>query len=42
MSYAVKGAPFRYKGAIDVSKCHTSEEVMITAGLDWQRRRLEP
>ena len=35
MSYAVKGAPFRYKGVVDVSKCNTSEEVMITAGLNW-------
>ena len=41
MSYNVKGAPFRYKGAIDVSKCNTSEEVMIAAGLDWHVSKCE-
>ena len=41
MSYAVKGAPFRYKGAIDVSQCQTSEEVMIKAGLNWQVNKCE-
>ena len=41
MSYNVKGAPFRYKGAIDVSKCQTSEEVMIAAGLDWHVSKCE-
>lgn len=34
-TYAVKGAPFRYKGVFDVSDCNTSKEVMIAAGLDW-------
>lgn len=34
--YKIKGAPWNYQGAIDVSDCKTSEEVMIKAGLDWQ------
>lgn len=41
MSYIVKGAPFRYKGAIDVSQCKTSEEVMIKAGLNWTTAKCE-
>ena len=41
MSYTIKGAPFRYKGAIDVSECRTSEEVMIKAGLDWSVSKCE-
>lgn len=41
MSYSIKGAPFRYKGAIDVSECRTSEEVMIKAGLDWTTSKCE-
>lgn len=35
MSYQIKGKPWAYSGAIDVSQCKTSEEVMIKAGLDW-------
>lgn len=35
MSYQVKGMPFVFKGVKDVSDCHTSEEVMKTAHLDW-------
>ena len=41
MSYNVKGAPFRYKGAIDVSQCKTSEDVMIKAGLNWTIAKCE-
>lgn len=41
MSYIVKGAPFRYKGAVDVSECRTSEEVMTKAGLDWSVSKCE-
>lgn len=35
MSYEVKGKPFVFKGAYDVSDCNTSEEVMQAAHLDW-------
>lgn len=35
MAYTVKGAAFRYNGAIDVSDCKTSLEVMQKSGLDW-------
>lgn len=35
MSFRVKGAPFRYRGVIDVSDCKTSKEVMQVANLDW-------
>lgn len=41
MIYTIKGAPFRYKGAVDVSECRTSEEVMIKAGLDWNVSKCE-
>lgn len=41
MSYTVKGAPFRYKGAINVENCTTSEEVMQKAGLDWEVAKCE-
>lgn len=41
MSYAIKGAPFRYSGAIDVVDCKTSEEVMIKAGLNWLVNKCE-
>lgn len=41
MSYIVKGAPFKYKGAIDVSQCKTSEEVMVKAGLNWTTAKCE-
>lgn len=35
MSYNVKGKPFVFKGAYDVSDCNTSEEVMQAAHLNW-------
>ena len=41
MGYIAKGAPWRYSGAIDVSQCATSEEVMIKAGLDWDVSKCE-
>ena len=34
MSYVVKGAPFRYRGAVNVENCKTAAEVMSAAGLD--------
>lgn len=36
MSYAVKGAPFRYRGAVNVEGCKTSKDCMIEAGLNWE------
>lgn len=36
MSYTVKGAPFLFRGVVDVKDCKTSEEVMVKAGLDWE------
>lgn len=33
--YNAKGEPWRYKGAVDVSDCTTSAEVIEKAGLDW-------
>lgn len=41
MSYAVKGAPFRYKGAVNVENCKTSADVMSAAGLDWNVAKCE-
>ena len=41
MSYIVKGAPFRYSGAINVENCKTSEEVMHQAHLDWNVAKCE-
>ena len=41
MSYAVKGAPFRYRGAINVEDCKTSEDVMIKSGLNWGVEKCE-
>lgn len=41
MSYAVKGAPFRYRGAINVEECKTAADVMSAAGLDWQVSKCE-
>lgn len=41
MSYIVKGAPFRYKGAVNVENCKTAAEVMSAAGLDWQVAKCE-
>lgn len=36
MSYAVRQAPFRFKGAYNVEDCTTSQEVMEKAGLNWE------
>ena len=41
MSFAIKGVPFRYKGAINVEDCKTAEDVMIKAGLDWEVAKCE-
>lgn len=41
MSFAVKGVPFRYKGAINVEDCKTAEDVMSKAGLDWEVAKCE-
>lgn len=41
MSYIIKGAPFRYKGAVNVENCKTAAEVMFAAGLDWQVAKCE-
>lgn len=35
MPIVSKGAPFRYKGAINVENCQTAEEVIKQANLDW-------
>lgn len=39
--YGVKGAPFRYKGAINVEDCKSSIEVMHKAHLDWEVAKCE-
>lgn len=41
MSYAVKGKPWTYQGAINVENCKTAAEVMFVAGLDWQVAKCE-
>lgn len=41
MSYVVKGAPFRYRGAVNVENCKTAAEVMSAAGLDWNVAKCE-
>lgn len=41
MSYLVKGAPFRFKGAINVEDCHSSAEVMEKANLAWSVEKCE-
>lgn len=41
MAYSVKGAPFRYKGAINVEDCKTSQDVMRKAHLDWEVEKCE-
>ena len=41
MAYMIKGAPFRYKGAINVEDCRTSEDVMRKAQLDWNVAKCE-
>lgn len=35
MAYEVKGAPFRFDGAVNVENCETSKDVIETAGLNW-------
>lgn len=39
--YDVKGAPFRYRGAVNVEDCETSEEVMKAANLNWEVAKCE-
>ena len=41
MAYFVKGAPFRYKGAVNVEDCKTSADVMQKAGLAWDVAKCE-
>lgn len=41
MSYAVKGAPFRYIGAVNVEECKTAADVMSAAELDWKVAKCE-
>lgn len=41
MPYLVKGAPFRFKGAINVEDCHSSAEVMEKANLAWSVEKCE-
>lgn len=41
MSWSIKGAPFTYKGVVDVMDCETSEEVMVKAKLDWEVAKCE-
>lgn len=41
MAYNVKGAPFRYKGAVNVENCKTAAEVMEAAGLNWKVAKCE-
>ena len=41
MSYLVKGAPFRFKGAVNVEDCHSSAEVMEKAHLAWEVAKCE-
>lgn len=36
-----KGAPFRYKGAVDVSSCKTAKEVIELADLNWNVNKAE-
>lgn len=37
----VKGLPFVYKGSVNVEDCHTSEEVMEKANLNWEVAKCE-
>ena len=41
MGYAVKGIPFKYRGAINVESCKTAADVMSAANLDWQVAKCE-
>jgi phage/plasmid-like protein (TIGR03299 family) len=39
--FGIKGIPFKYKGAIDVTDCQTSEDCIKKAGLDWEVAKCE-
>ena len=39
--YKVKGKPWAYSGAIDVSDCATAKEVMLKAGLNFNVAKCE-
>lgn len=39
--YKVKGKPWGYSGAIDVSDCSTAKEVMIKANLNFEVAKCE-
>ncbi len=39
--YKVKGKPWAYSGAIDVSDCATAKEVMFKAGLNFNVAKCE-
>lgn len=39
--YKVKGKPWAYSGAIDVSDCSTAKEVMIKANLNFEVAKCE-
>ena len=39
--YKVKGKPWAYSGAIDVSDCATAKEVMLKAGLNFDVAKCE-
>ena len=41
MPYLVKGAPFRFRGAINVEDCRSSAEVMEKANLAWEVAKCE-
>ena len=41
MAYSVKGAPFRFRGAINVEDCKSSAEVMEKSGLAWSVDKCE-
>lgn len=41
MAYTIKGMPFRYKGAVNVEDCKTAEDVMSSAGLNWNVSKCE-
>lgn len=41
MAYEIKGAPFRYKGAINVEDCKTSAEVLEKSHLNWNVDKCE-
>lgn len=41
MGYAVKGIPFKYRGAVNVESCKTAADVMSAANLDWQVAKCE-